>query len=122
MVGGLAYLSSLAVLVFLVEVVGVHYIVAMLISLAFVTVAGHALHRRATFGSGGAYLGEFFRYNSVVLLQFGLGLGLMIVLVELAGLSYLVANFLAAGVLAALSFVAHRTYTFRKKERISRSG
>lgn len=116
-VGALAYLANAAILLACVEVLGLGYLAGMCVSMIGVTIGAHFLNRRLTFGSGGHYIGELLRYSFVVVLQSAAGLGLMAIFVEVLGMHYLVANFIAAAALAVASFLLHDAFSFRVGER-----
>lgn len=111
-VGGSCYLLNLALLWIAVEKVGIHYVPATLLSVAAVMVLGHFLNRRHTFRSRERYVPELLRFMLNRSLQAGVGLGGIVLLVELAGIPYLLANILVTVITTIASFIADRWLVF----------
>lgn len=116
LVGGTCYLLNVAILAFAVEVLGLQYVLANLLSLAILVVVGHYLNRRQTFRSRGRYLPELSRFALTITVQTASALGLIYLLVEHAGLHYLAANFAVTAVFTLLSFLAQREFVFRRAD------
>ena len=114
LVGGTCYLLNLVLLWLAVEKVGIHYVPATLLSVAFMTVLGHYLNRRHTFRSRGRYGPELMRFMLNRLLQAGLGVGAMVLLVELAGIGYLLANVLVTVFTTIATFLTDRWVVFEQ--------
>ena len=114
-VGGASYFLNLLVLAYCVEWLGMHYAAAMIISFVVVVSIAHSLNRHLVFKSQASYIRELGKYNLVIVGQFILGLGLMAAFVELGHLSYLIANAVAAALLAAGSYLLHKTWTFARR-------
>jgi putative flippase GtrA len=73
--------------------------------------------RRFVFGSHCGWWTGFLRFNLSQCLTFLMGLGLLTTLVEWAGLHPLPAQALATVVTVCLSFVLHRSFSFRSGRR-----
>lgn len=112
--GVVVYLVGLVLMVCLVEILEMHYFIALIISFFFVTIFGHAIHRWLTFRSGNRYSREVFGYGIVVIGQFACTAGAMIILVEICEFRYWLANAISATVMSIVSFFVHRGYTFSK--------
>jgi putative flippase GtrA len=117
LVGGLCFLTNLTVLYLATERLGLHYLVAMGISIVIANTLGWALNRRWTFASRSRDAwAEFGRYVTVNLSGFALSLGLMALLVSGLGLHYLIASALIAAALMLVNFVVHRSWSFADRD------
>lgn len=119
--GAACYLLNVLILVACVELLGLHYTIANLISMLVLIPVGHALNRRLTFHSRNAYLSELRRSAMTLTAQVVLGMALSNVLIEAVSLNYVVANAAATAALTVGSFLAQRAFVFRQPQTASES-
>lgn len=105
-----------AVFAGLVLVIGdsVHYLLILLISHVVSVVTAFSLHRRFVFEDTGPVLASLVRFWSVYLVALGVNIVALPVLVDGFGLSVILAQLFVLGSTAALSFVIHGSWTFKK--------
>lgn len=117
--GAACYLLNVLILVGCVELLGLPYTIAILIGMLVLIPVGHALNRRLTFHSRNAYLSELKRSAVTLTAQVVLGLALSNLLIEAAGLNYVVANAAATAALTVGSFLVQRAFVFRQPQSAS---
>lgn len=103
-IGSLCLGCNLVVLYVATDLVGLHYVASTVASIALVAPLSWWLNRSFTFGTTGPQAPEFLRFGLATLLNYALVLASMLILVELAGLPYLVANVVTAVFLTLLNF------------------
>lgn len=117
LVGGSCFLINLAILYLCTDLLGIHYLISMLISIIVVNTIGWLANRTWTFTSQNRNkLTEYARYITVNLGSFAFSLTLMAVLVSLLGVHYLLASTLIAAGLTIINFTLHRDWSFSKKD------
>ncbi len=111
--GALCFALNLGVLWFMVEICGVHYLAAMLVSILAVNGGGFLLNRRFTFAAQATdFWPELRRYFTVNLGAFALNLGLMAFLVDGLKFPYLGASALLGITLSITNFLLHSRWSF----------
>ncbi|HEY5900001.1 MAG TPA: GtrA family protein [Burkholderiales bacterium] len=113
MMGGICTLLNLVVLWLLTSVLGLHYLVSTLISFFTLTPVGFWLQKIVTFRTprGRAHI-EWPRYFITMGSSLAANLGLMYVLVSLAGLWYLAASLVVTAALLAANFLLNDRWSF----------
>lgn len=111
-IGTACYAINLGMLWVAVERAGMHYMVASILCMVPMLIIGHYLNRVHAFRSNGGYSTELLRFAFARLSQIGIGLGAIALLVEFAGIQYLVANVLVTAAVTIASFLVHRRYVF----------
>jgi putative flippase GtrA len=111
--GTLCASLNVFIALFLTEYVGLHYLVSLTLCSALVIVIGFFLNRSWTFRkSGTGVLGEFFRYSLTTSVNVVIGLVICAFLVEEVHVPYAYAIATIAVVLAPMTYVVHRVWTF----------
>lgn len=122
LVGGACAVINIAIVYVGHDLLGVHYVVAALLTCAVTIPLGYMLHARLTFATGrAAGWPEFGRFLTVQLAQFALGLGLMALLVELLMLTPVVAMIAVSFLLYLYGFVASARWVYRVFAQSSRN-
>ncbi len=117
-VGGVCFTANLIVLYVGTDVLGLHYLVSMLLSILIANTLGWWLNRRWSFRSRARGLvAEYLRYFAVTLTSSFLSLILMAVLVSGLRLHYLAASSAIAVGLTLFNFLAHRGWSFARQPR-----
>jgi putative flippase GtrA len=115
-VGGFCFLLNLAVLYVGTDVIGLHYLVSMLASVAITTAASWLLNRIYTFKSKDpAKAREAGRFLRTTLMNMAIATLAMFIAVDFIGLNYLVSSALIAIVMTAWNFFAHNRWSFLKQ-------
>lgn len=118
LVGGSCFLINLIILYLCTDLLGIHYLISMLISIIVVNSIGWLANRTWTFTSQNRNkLTEYARYLTVNLGSFALSLALMAVMVSALGVHYLIASTLIAAGLTIINFSLHRDWSFNRKDR-----
>jgi len=113
-VGGLCLVLNTLVLWALTSGLGIHYLVSTVIAFACITPLGFLLNKVLAFRTRREYARvELPRYVSAMAASFAANLGLMYVLVSLAGLWYLPASACVALLLLVANFIASDRWSFR---------
>lgn len=121
-VGGICFVLNLVVLHVCVEVLGLHYMIAMLVSIFVVYSVGWILNRTWTFRSRDrAVFLEYGRYVSANLAAMLVSLAAMWVLVSRFGVHYLLASAVIAVGMTAVNFAVHSAWTFHARHHRERS-
>ena len=116
MAGAFCFALNLAVLYVLVDRVGAHYLVAMLVSIIVANGSGFLLNRRFTFADQAHnFWRELGRYFTVNLGAFALNLLLMALLVSGLHIPYLWASALLGIAFASANFLLHRKWSFAQR-------
>ena len=92
----------------------VHYLLILLISHVVSVLEAYVLQRRFVFRVGGRWLRDLARFWSVYLVAFAVNLAALPLLVEIVHVSVLPAQAIVMLSVALGTFVAHRTFTFRR--------
>ena len=111
-VGGLNTAIDFALYALLV-LGGVWYVAAKVMAWAVATVNGYVLNRRWTFEAGPFCRVGLAKYTAVQASGMAVNVGLLVALVELAGVGQLLAQVIAAPLAALVTFLANRHWTFR---------
>jgi putative flippase GtrA len=112
-VGAVCYVSGMATLLALCELVGLHYVLGYLGAFLCTNTLGYLLNGRFTFEASGSEQASMARYMLVNLTLLTINtLGLML-LVEVFHLWYVAATLLLATINIPVSFIAHRTVSYR---------
>lgn len=111
-VGGASALLNTAIIVALTELLQIDYLISYALCFVLVTLFGFVLNRRWSFAlDGAARRGEVARYYFVTILGTLTAMAASRMMVGW-GLTYGLAVFLSAGVIAPFNFVAHRWFSF----------
>lgn len=114
--GAFCFALNLGILYVLVSLLGVHYLLAMLVSLVVANGSGFLLNRRFTFaGSAHNFWRELLRYFMVNMGAFALNFALMAFLVSGLKVPYLWANALLGVVFASVNFLLHSNWSFARR-------
>lgn len=114
-VGTVSALANTIIIVLLTEIFRLNYLVSYAICFVGVTLFGFVANRSWSFSvDGQANSREAGRYFVVTTATTLIAMAASKVMVEL-GMSYPVAVFLSAGVMAPLNFVSHRCFSFGLK-------
>ncbi len=117
LVGGSCFLINLVILYLFTDLLDIHYLISMLISIIVVNTIGWLANRTWTFTSQNSNkLAEYTKYLTVNLGSFALSLALMAVLVSALGIHYLIASALIAAGLTIINFTLHRDWSFHRKD------
>ena len=98
----------------------VHYVAytsAQVVGWVVAVMIAYGLHKHVTFRSKTTGLAtglEFLRFMQTHVVMLGLGLALLPLLVEIVGLDPRIAALIGTGVVAVVSYVGHRFFTFRR--------
>ena len=115
LVGGTSFLLNLFVLWLGTGLLDLHYQISVVTAFLAVNLFGFIVNRTWSFSATKDHpLGQAGRYYSVMLCSLLASMLRMHLLVEIAGLNYLLANLLAAAVLLVGTFTAHALWTFRQ--------
>lgn len=104
--GGVAAAVNLGLLYFLTDIGGLWYLFSSIFSFAAATLVSFGLQKFWTFGNiNREILGrQLFFYSAIAVFNLLVNAGLMYVLVDWRGLSYLLAQFFVIGLIAAWNF------------------
>jgi putative flippase GtrA len=115
-VGSLCALMNLVILYVGTSLLHAHYLISAAASFAFLTPMSYFLHKVFSFRDRRpAAVGQLAQYILSLVLGVAANLGLMIALVELAGLNYLVAAVLSTAIVFAGSYAANAFWVFRAR-------
>lgn len=119
--GAAAAASNLVALFFLVQFGHVHYLKASVLAFVMSVVVSFTMQKFWTFHDNPVYdmHAQFARYLAVMLANLTLNTTLVYLLVEIAGVWYLAAQFVATVVIAVTGYFGYRHFVFR--DRISPS-
>ena len=92
---------------------GVHYLYVLAIAQVVAISVAFPLYRGFVFKSRGGILGDLARFLSVWVGNLILGAIGLTFLVQVVGLHQIPAQFIAVAAVSVLSFLAHRTFSFR---------
>jgi len=113
LVGGLGFLVNLGVYVFACQVLGVHYLLAGVLAFAVASVNNYVINRAWTFpGRGNTVLREYARFLVVGCAALAGNLAALRVLVERLGMSKVIAQVVAVGLVTPGSFLGNKLWTF----------
>lgn len=116
-VGLVNTIATLALILFLSEILHVHYIIANAIGYACGLLLGFTLHRKITFkhqSDPDKERAEMLKFLVVFGVAYMIQLVGLIVLVKSMGLADQYAQVVAIGIYAVVSFAGNRVFTFRK--------
>lgn len=111
-VGFIATGVHYALLIGLVEIAGISAVAAALIGYGVGGSVSYGLSRRHVFRSDAPHLAAVSRFTVVAAIGFGLTFLFMSLLVNRAGIPYLLAQVATTGVVMFWNFAAHRIWTF----------
>ena len=113
MVGGVCFVTNLAVLYGGTSLLGWHYLISMAASIIVTNTFGWLLNRRWTFlGSGQHWWVEYARYMSISFSSTLISLVLMVLCVSALGIHYMIASAIIALLMLLFNFIAHRDWSF----------
>jgi putative flippase GtrA len=114
--GGMAAVTNLSALYLLVEFLGVHYLVASILSFIVSIAVSFIMQKFWTFedSSRDTIHAQFAIYTVVVLINLVLNTFLVYAFVEWLSIWYFAAQFLAAAIIALVSFFAYRNLVFKR--------
>lgn len=119
-VGGLCFVTNLAVLYGGTDLLGWHYLISMAVSIVVANTLGWLLNRLWTFWkSGRPWWVEYARYMSVSFSSTLISLMLMVLGVSVIGIHYLLSSAIIALVMLLFNFIAHRDWSFASSDRSS---
>ena len=112
-VGASGYLVNLAVFAVLVEGLGAHHIPAAVGAFSVAVTNNFLWNRHWTFDAAGGHAGEqAWRFLTVSLLGLAVNLGVLYLLVDVAGLAELPGQALAVAVAMPANFIGNKMWTF----------
>lgn len=114
-VGAIATGVHYALLIGLVEMFGVAAVPAALGGFCAGGTVSYVLNRRHVFHSEKPHEEAIVRFALVALVGFGLTYVFMSIMVEAAGLPYLLAQAVTTGIVLLWNFAAHKMWTFRTR-------
>jgi len=111
-VGATSALVNTIIIVLMTELLRIDYLISYAICFVCVTLFGFAINRSWSFRVNGHAKGrEVGRYFGITIVSTILAMAASKVMVEL-GMSYPIAVFLSAGLMAPLNFISHRSFSF----------
>ncbi|MGI9021344.1 MAG: GtrA family protein [Solirubrobacterales bacterium] len=117
-VGASGYAVNLAVFAALVEGLGAHHIAGAIGAFAVAVTNNFLWNRHWTFDAAGGRAGEqAWRFFAVSVLGLGINLGVLYLLVDVAGLSELPGQAIAVAVAMPANFLGNKLWTFSLGER-----
>lgn len=117
LVGGVCFMTNLAVLYGGTSLLGWHYLVSMAVSIVIANTLGWLLNRSWTFLScAQSRWDEYVRYMSVSLSSTAISLLMMFLCVSVLEIHYLLASAGIALLMLLFNFVAHRDWSFSTAE------
>ena len=122
LVGGICFVTGLALLYGATGLLGLHYLISMTASIVVANTLGWLLNRCWTFlGSGQPWWVEYARYMSVSFSSNLITLVLMFMCVSVLGIHYLSASAIIGLLMLLFNFVVHRDWSFAPSKGSSRS-
>ena len=112
-VGALCYVTGMAVLLCLCELGGFHYVIGYLGAFLVTNTMGYLLNGRFTFDAASAEHASMARYMLVNLVLLTANTLALMMLVEVFHLWYVAATIVLAAINIPVSFIAHRTVSYR---------
>jgi putative flippase GtrA len=100
----------------------VHYLVVLLMAHVASVLCAFVLYRRVVFRVRGPVWRDLLRFQLVYVTALVVNLLLLPMLVEIAGVPVLPAQFLIVGVTAMISFFGHKHFSFRRRPSIHQDG
>jgi dolichol-phosphate mannosyltransferase len=113
LVGGSGVLVNSLALFFLYGKAGLPFIIASALSVELAITNNFVWNDRWTFGRSGPSLVRFVKFNLISLVGLALTTGTAWLLVQQAGVNYLVANLAGIGLATTCNFVANAQWTWR---------
>jgi putative flippase GtrA len=113
MVGALCYVTGIAALLSLCELGGFHYIIGYVGAFLITNTLGYLLNGRFTFAESSVQQPSMPRYMLVNVALLTINTLALLLLVEAFHLWYLAATILLATINIPVSFIAHRTVSYR---------
>jgi putative flippase GtrA len=115
-VGGLNTVIGLTWFFLIHSVAGsvIGYMTTLVLSYALGTVSGFVMQRRFVFRVSGTVLADFARFTVVNATGLALNAVLLPLLVEVVGLDVLPAQLLATAMTVVMTYVGHRSFSFRR--------
>lgn len=111
-VGAVNFVTGLAMMIALCEWVGLHYVVAYVVTFLTTNMLGYVLNGRFTFAVQHLEGASLTRYAIVNAVLFGLNALALTLLVEVFHFWYVVALTLLAGINIPVSFAIHRSVSY----------
>lgn len=93
---------------------GLHYLVLLVITHVVSVLNAFVAYRFLFFKVRGRVVADLLRFWAVYLSSFAINLAVLPLLVEVCGLGVLMAEFLAIGITAAISWFGHTRFSFRR--------
>lgn len=119
-VGGLCFVTNLAVLYVGTDLLGWHYLLSMAVSTVVANTLGWILNRLWTFWkSRRPWWVEYARYMSVSFSNSLISLLLMVLSVNVIGLHYLLSSAIIAILMLLFNYISHRDWSFASSEHSS---
>lgn len=119
-VGGLCFVTNLAVLYVGTDLLGWHYLLSMAVSTVVANTLGWILNRLWTFWkSRRPWWVEYARYMSVSFSNSLISLLLMVLCVNVIGLHYLLSSAIIAILMLLFNYISHRDWSFASSEHSS---
>jgi putative flippase GtrA len=112
-VGIVCYVSGMATLLALCELAGLHYVIGYFGAFLVTNALGYVLNGRFTFAVDQAEQASMTRYMLVNLTMLTINTLALMLLVEVFHMWYLAATILLATINIPISFMAHRTVSYR---------
>ncbi|HHV48281.1 MAG TPA: GtrA family protein [Rhodocyclaceae bacterium] len=113
LIGGVCFLTNLAVLYVGTDILGWYYLLSMAVSIIVANSLGWLLNRNWTFpASRFSWWMEYGRYMSVSFSSTLISLLLMILCVSVFGMHYLLASASIALAMISFNFIVHRDWSF----------
>lgn len=113
--GGASTIFNLAILFILVHFLGFFYLIGAICSYVLSIGFGFALQKFWTFRdheTSGVHI-QLGIYTVIALINLGVNTGLMYLFVSILGVQYLVAQVIAAGIIAFASYINYKTFVFK---------
>lgn len=115
--GAMAFVVDFGLLFVLTEYVGLWYLVSTTISVIVAIVVNYSWQRKVTFKSiGKGVVNQFSKFVVISLVAIGLNIVLMYLLVDRAGLWYLLAKIFVTIIVWFWNFLGNKHFTFKAPE------
>ena len=112
--GALCVILNIAIVMFLTEILHLHYLVSLSICFVLVTAVGFVFNRYWTFRKrGGRPVSDYARYLLVAAINLVVSVALCALTVDVFKIPYPIAMALLSLIFIPLTFVLHRAWTFR---------
>jgi len=110
---------NLAILYSLTEFLGIYYIISAIIGFIAAGINNFTLNKVWTFKENlkDKYFKEYFHFLSVIIFSYALGILILYLLTEFAGIFYMLSQAIAMITGGSVNFVFNKIYTFRARKR-----